>query len=227
MVHEDWPDGSVMTHDIHLEVYDLADTSLVWSQTNVPTTQINPTWNEYTISGGLVPPDHFLIAVVQIDTATNADGLMVDNDTIAPYSPYWGHDWSLAPGGTQWSAPGGYGNFMIRAEMTCAPEAGEGFVRGDCDTVPGVFMSDAIYLLRAKFVPGATQCPCVDAADANDNGDWTMGDAIAILRWLFVPGADTLANPQPSLKQSAAIYPGDCGPDQTADALNCGDSPCR
>jgi hypothetical protein len=115
---------------------------------------------------------------------------------------------------------------MIRAEMTCAPEAGEGFVRGDCDTVPGVFMSDAIYLLRAKFVPGAVQCPCVDAADANDNGDWTMGDAIAILRWLFVPGADTLANPQPSLKQSAAIYPGDCGTDATPDALPCTNSFC-
>jgi hypothetical protein len=220
---------------VDLKIYDLADTSIVDSFMNVPTTAVDPFWSEYTIAGGLVPPDHFLIAVVQQDTSTNADAIRVDIDTVAPYSPYWGHDWSRPPGGT-WGAPGYYGNFMIRAAWTCGPEITTGtFVRGDCDTIAGIFMSDAIYLLKALYVPGAAAPPSWDAADVNDDCGQppaysdkpTMGDAIYLLKWLYVPNEPPPPPPTPSEKSDPSIYPGDCGVDPTPeDTLDTDSSFC-
>jgi hypothetical protein len=63
-------------------------------------------------------------------------------------------------------------------------------------------MADAIFLLKALYVPGALQPTCLDAADVDDalltDTSPTMADAIYLLRWLYVPGAPAPPPPTPS-----------------------------
>jgi hypothetical protein len=90
------------------------------------------------------------------------------------------------------------------------------FIRGDADTNMTVLMADAIYTLRALFVPGADSLSCYDAADSNDDGEVLMSDALHTLRVLFVPGyPDSIPPPYPN-----------CGIDPTADLLEEGYHPC-
>ncbi len=93
------------------------------------------------------------------------------------------------------------------------------FIRGDLDTVVGISMGDAIYLLKALYVPGSEIPQCFDASDVDDTGHSeipTMGDALYLLKYLYVPGA-----PEPP-----APFPA-CGVDPTEDDLmDCSEHSC-
>ncbi|MFN0057891.1 MAG: dockerin type I domain-containing protein [Planctomycetota bacterium] len=88
----------------------------------------------------------------------------------------------------------------------------DGFLRGDANNDMNFNIGDAIALLNHLFSMAAAPA-CRDAADANDDGGLDIGDAIFVLSRLFSGG------PIPPLPGSAV-----CGPDPTADALDCGSS---
>ncbi|MBI4604115.1 MAG: FG-GAP repeat protein [Planctomycetes bacterium] len=87
------------------------------------------------------------------------------------------------------------------------------FRRGDVDQSGGLDLSDAVQILGYLFLGSPTRVPeCFDAADADDNGKLELTDAIRILGYLFL-GNEPPAFPGPP--------PGPCGPDPSADALDC------
>ncbi len=89
------------------------------------------------------------------------------------------------------------------------------FVRGDANTSDRLDIADAIFTLTHFFASGPAPS-CLDAADANDDGKLDIADAIKTLGHLFA-----LTGPLP------APF-GTCGPDPTADALDCaGFPPCE
>jgi hypothetical protein len=69
-------------------------------------------------------------------------------------------------------------------------------------------MADAIVLLTYLFARGEAP-PCLDAADADDDGGHTIGDGIHLLQYLSAGGPDL---PPPSRG---------CGIDPTPDPLTC------
>ena len=89
------------------------------------------------------------------------------------------------------------------------------FRRGDANgngTISAIL--DALFLLEWGFAGGDIP-PCDDAADANDNGVVSaILDALFLLEWGFNAGE---AIPDPG--------PDSCGPDPTADALDCATTP--
>jgi hypothetical protein len=89
------------------------------------------------------------------------------------------------------------------------------FIRGDANADMGILMDDAIFTLKALYVPGAPQPSCMDAGDTDDNGTMEMSDAIYTLKHLYVPGSPAPLPP----------FPG-CGVDPTDDQLDCVDHPC-
>lgn len=219
MVHADWPDGPGL-HPVDLEIYGLPDTSLVWSRSDVPTNAADPFWSQYTLpTSEVLVLRHFLVAVVQRGDSADSDGLGIDEN-----SRYWRRDWRKPPGG-DWHGPAYGGNLMTRVEMGgCLPEAWS-FIRGDLDTILGIDMADAVYLLKHLYVPGADDPPCMDAADVDDGGPEdapTMGDAIYLLKWLYVPGS-----PPPPEPYGEGVYPVDCGYDPTPDYMDCIDHLCN
>ena len=72
---------------------------------------------------------------------------------------------------------------------------------------PAIEINDAIAALSRLFLGGAL-LPCLDAADADDDGALSLADPVLILSWLFLGG------PPP-----AEPGPDACGEDPTADAL--------
>ncbi len=90
------------------------------------------------------------------------------------------------------------------------------FIRGDGDADMDVEMSDAIFTLKALYVPGAPQPSCMDASDSDDNGAMEMSDAIYTLKYLYVPGSPPPPAPGPDT----------CGYDPTEDGLDCVSHPC-
>ncbi len=82
------------------------------------------------------------------------------------------------------------------------------FVRGDCNANGTFDLSDIIGLLGFLFGSSFSP-PCHDACDMNDDGAENIADAIAGLLNLFGAGAPIPA-PHPM-----------CGPDPTADLLDC------
>lgn len=89
------------------------------------------------------------------------------------------------------------------------------FRRGDANGSGDVDIADAVFVLASLFVPGASPSSCADAADANDDGAVDISDAVRLLSALFTGSSGPLPAPYPS-----------CGPDPTADGLDCGSSPC-
>jgi hypothetical protein len=89
------------------------------------------------------------------------------------------------------------------------------FVRGDADSDFEVERSDAIFILKAIYLPGSPQPSCMDAADYDDNGAMEMSDAIYALKHLYVPGSPDPLPPFPY-----------CGIDPTEDDLDCSEHPC-
>ena len=83
------------------------------------------------------------------------------------------------------------------------------FRRGDAMGFDGTALTTAFFLISYLIFPGAETPPCLDAADANDDGAVDILDVIAILYQQFVPGWPP--HPPPSF----------CGPDPTNDALDC------
>lgn len=83
------------------------------------------------------------------------------------------------------------------------------YLRGDCNTDGSANVADAIFLLANLFSGGALSS-CIDGCDSNDDGSLNIADAIHLLAFLFSGGAP----PAP---------PGalNCGPDPTADTLDC------
>ena len=86
--------------------------------------------------------------------------------------------------------------------LGCATYSCE-FIRGDADNNGVVDANDATAINNFLFLGGPM--PCLDAGDADDDGAVTATDAIAILNGSFIP------NPGPVV----------CGPDRTADNLDC------
>lgn len=91
-----------------------------------------------------------------------------------------------------------------------------GFVRGDANQDGSTNLSDVVFLLGALFVPGAPFPSCADAADADDDGALNLGDVVYQLSWLFAPSAPPLNTPTGPC----------CGPDPSADPLDCARFDC-
>lgn len=89
------------------------------------------------------------------------------------------------------------------------------FIRGDANCNNMVDISDAIYILRYKFIPGSPPPLCIDAADVDDDGLVGLPDAVYILRYKFIPGSPSPPPPYPH-----------CGWDPTPDELDCESHPC-
>ena len=84
------------------------------------------------------------------------------------------------------------------------------FGRGDSDANGGPpNITDGIFVLNFLFLGGPTPV-CMDAADADDNGNVNITDGIFILNFLFLGGP---APPAPAAPT--------CGEDTTASALTC------
>lgn len=79
--------------------------------------------------------------------------------------------------------------------------------RGDVNADGTVNVADAIYSLDVLFMGVAA--PCADAADSNDDGLLNIADPIALLGYLF----SNAPSPPPPFSE--------CGPDPTADTLDC------
>lgn len=84
------------------------------------------------------------------------------------------------------------------------------FVRGDPNQDGGFDVSDVVFYLASRFVPGSPQPECEDSVDANDDGAADISDAVFMLYALFLPGADPIPGPT-----------GTCGVDSTPDSLEC------
>jgi hypothetical protein len=83
------------------------------------------------------------------------------------------------------------------------------FRRGDSDDDGHVDLTDAIFTLNCMFL--GFPCPtCADAWDANDDGAVDITDPIDTINWLFNGGG-----------QLPAPGPFNCGPDPSADTLDC------
>ncbi|NRA74331.1 MAG: right-handed parallel beta-helix repeat-containing protein [Planctomycetes bacterium] len=83
------------------------------------------------------------------------------------------------------------------------------FRRGDVDGSSSTNLGDAIQILGMLFVAGSATIGCLDAGDCNDDGVLNISDPVTLLDHLFVSGKPL---PQPFEE---------CGPDPTADALEC------
>ncbi len=96
----------------------------------------------------------------------------------------------------------------------CATPAGGGggtlFHRGDSDGSGSIQLTDAVRILNFLFL-GTGAIPCEDAADVDDGGSHALTDAVRILNFLFL-GTGVIPSPGPQEP---------CGPDPTADALDC------
>ena len=104
----------------------------------------------------------------------------------------------------------------LSPDLSCAgPVVEGGFHRGDADANDSLQLTDAIRILGVLFL-GQGVIPCDDAADADDNGSLQLTDAIRILGVLFL-GQGTIPAPGPTDSP--------CGPDPTADALDCANYP--
>lgn len=91
--------------------------------------------------------------------------------------------------------------------------AGPQFWRGDCNGDGAIDLADAVAALSALFGAGGPP-PCGVACDANDDGAFDVADAVSTLLALFGSAGPL---PPPSVG---------CGPDPTADALDCANPTC-
>jgi hypothetical protein len=97
------------------------------------------------------------------------------------------------------------GEGVVRVRV---PEPEPLFLRGDSNADAGVDVSDAITILRYRFL-GTAEPPCMDAADANDDSAVDVSDAVFVLAFLF----QGQRSPPPPASRP--------GLDPTRDALGC------
>ena len=89
-------------------------------------------------------------------------------------------------------------------------DPGRFFRRGDSNGDGAIDLSDGIFLALQLYAGGEAST-CLDAADADDDGDLDVSDVITVLDFLF-RGRMAPAFPGPAY----------CGPDPTgSDALTC------
>ena len=100
--------------------------------------------------------------------------------------------------------------FVITSEVVDSPFFHRGDVDGRGPSSAPIDITDGVSLLNFLFL-GGERPPCLDAADADDNGDLDITDGIFVLNFLFLGGG---APPAPDPR-------GDCGPDPTEDELDC------
>ncbi|OUU22294.1 MAG: hypothetical protein CBC13_07930 [Planctomycetia bacterium TMED53] len=86
------------------------------------------------------------------------------------------------------------------------PPVENDFIPSDCNGDGSNDLSDAVQLLEVLF-GASVDFSCEDACDSNDDGSVNVGDAIQLLQALFGGGGLPLN--------------GVCGPDATADSLDC------
>jgi hypothetical protein len=96
-------------------------------------------------------------------------------------------------------------DFVVET-VNCSGTGGNSFLRGDVNIDGNLDISDPVSVLQMLFNGSAVGCD--DAADANDDGMLNIADAVAVLSSLF---GGTGSLPEPNV----------CGPDPTADALEC------
>ncbi len=96
------------------------------------------------------------------------------------------------------------------ATDSCSAAVEPGFVRGEVNGDGSVNLADII-ALGAYLFSGASAPSCLDGADVNDDGALAVDDMIYALSFIFSSGS-----------APSAPYP-TCGPDPTADSLDCGD----
>ena len=101
------------------------------------------------------------------------------------------------------------GNFGAGPSVVNTGGQPTGFRRGDADAVGAINLTDGVFLLNFLFLGGPPP-PCDDAADANDDGVLNITTGVFVFNWLFLGG------PQPT-----APGPTACGPDPSADELDC------
>ena len=120
------------------------------------------------------------------------------------------------PGGwTDFCAFGASGNWKISVVYcSVAPPVGPQFLRGDTNLDLSFNIADPIRSLDALFGTPPNPLDCPDAGDANDDGALNIADAIYMLGAIFSGGDQP---PAPGVVT--------CGPDPTADALDCASPP--
>jgi hypothetical protein len=89
------------------------------------------------------------------------------------------------------------------------------FSRGDADGNSKINVVDAILIIQIQVGNLQEKFDCDKILDANDDGKVTVTDAIPVLQYVFEKGA-----PLPAPFRA-------CGPDPTADALNCTKGNCQ
>jgi formylglycine-generating enzyme required for sulfatase activity len=98
---------------------------------------------------------------------------------------------------------------ILLAGLAMTPLSAAVFQRGDANADGTVNISDAISVLGFLFLGWQEAVPCADAGDVDDSGTLDIADAVYLLGYVFQGGP---APPAPF---------GKCGPDPTADALDC------
>src|SRR5262245_7922524 len=109
---------------------------------------------------------------------------------------------------------------VVFLAVTCTPGAFaivnppfDDLLRGDANNDLRVDLSDPLTINNWLF-SGSPQPVCLDAADANDDGAVNVSDSTYLYTFLFM-GGFTPRQPFPA-----------CGPDPSADSLNCYSSSC-
>jgi hypothetical protein len=110
---------------------------------------------------------------------------------------------------------GAIGHSTLLPHIHVRESAEATFIRGDSNCDGQRNIGDPVYSLNWQFRQGPTPC-CLDAVDINDDGRADISDAIYDLSFQFRGGPGP---PAPG---------GTCGPDPTADRLDCAAfPPCR
>ena len=113
------------------------------------------------------------------------------------------------------------GNGLALSDVSIQVDGGGSFVRGNArgdpvavgDPGASVDLADGMFLLQHLFLAGAAP-PCLDAADANDDGRLNLLDPMWIFQFVLGNEGPTLPEPYTSV-----------GSDPTADALGCASTP--
>ncbi|MEM7263217.1 MAG: hypothetical protein AAF488_14600 [Planctomycetota bacterium] len=184
--------------------------------------------SSYQVGGGTCLVDGVVAAIEVAELGTGAPTLMVIGDgaefcsgssadpagvvnaiaLAAPAMPIHTFYVGANPGGipTFQAISDAFGGFFVDTNQPL-----DWFRRGDVTQDGSIDVADPVALLAAGFIPGTDPPACLDAADADDNGEVEfLVDAISLLQLLFVPGSDPLSAPGNS-----------CGSDPTPDGLLC------
>lgn len=86
------------------------------------------------------------------------------------------------------------------------------FIRGDANNDGYISDADTAWLIDYLFKEGPLPS-CADAGDVDDDGDIDVSDIVYLTNYIYYEG--------PPPPPPCCFFPEDCGPDTTADTLNC------